>query len=112
MTKMLTGTYERLHGKKVKVPGTEMIFELELVEKERTRVNIHWLSKTYSTAAVEEVVKKKQWKMLRWKCSSVIKKKMRESGWFCAGKKRVLHYDLVGVPKKKNTVKFPKTTPL
>lgn len=39
---------------------------------------------------------------------------MRESGWFCAGKKRVLHYDLVGVPKKKyckvpknnTTVKF------
>lgn len=41
---------------KLKVPGTEITLELENVEKERTRVTIHWLPMTYPLEAVHSFI--------------------------------------------------------
>lgn len=48
--------YDSLHGRKLQVPGTGVTLELQHVDKERTRLTLHWLPSVYPAEAVKAVV--------------------------------------------------------
>lgn len=54
-SKMSQTVYDNLHGRSIKVPGTEIQLELEHVDRE-IQNNIHWLPITYPVEAVKRIV--------------------------------------------------------
>lgn len=92
--------YEGLHGKVIRVPGTEIVLTCEHVEKERTRITVHWLSPTYPLEAVKAVVGA----LTGDEQAEVFKLRNREGQWgaLCCPVKEIPHYALVEAPGRPN----------
>lgn len=94
--RMHNTVYENLHGKHFKVPGTDIYVPLEFVEKEKSKLEIHWLPATYNEAAVKVVVT-----ALTGDCQpEVYRLRNQEGKWgaSCRPTRPIPHYAAVEVP--------------
>lgn len=98
--KMTRQVYDGLHGKTIRVPGTEIVLALEHVDKERTRLTVHWLPPSYSVEAVKAVITALSGDAR----PEVFKLKNREGQWgaLCHPDKEIPHYAAVEVPGRAN----------
>lgn len=98
--KMSQNVYEGLHGKRIKVPGTDICLELEHVEKERTKVTVHWLPPTYLLGAVKTIVE-----ATTGDSNAEVFRLQNQGGkWgvLCRPTRVIPHYALVEVPGRRD----------
>lgn len=97
---MSRGMYDSLHGRVIKVPGTDITLMCEHVDKERTRITVHWLPTTYPPEAVKAVVGA----LTGDEDAEVFKMRNREGQWgaLCHPTKEIPHYASVEAPGRPN----------
>ncbi|BFZ15612.1 hypothetical protein BsWGS_18651 [Bradybaena similaris] len=98
--KMSQNTYEGLHGMRIKVPDTDICLELEHVEKERTRITVHWMPVTYPLEAVKIVVEA----ITGDSDAEVLRLRNQQGRWgvLCRPTKVIPHFALVEVPGRRD----------
>lgn len=98
--RMSRQVYDGLHDRTIKMPGTEIVLACEHVEKERTRLTVHWLPPSYPVEAVKAIVTA----LTGDGRQEVFKLKNREGqcGALCHPDKDISHYAAVEVPGRAN----------